>query len=237
MIYINGRFLTQKITGVQRYAVEVTKQIDKKAKQNEVEILCPKNIINDLKLKNINVKKIGLLKGQLWEQISLPLYLFIHKRGKLLNLCNLAPVLYPGNVVLHDIGFKTHGEHLSKKFSTWYKFVTRLNIKRYKHIFTVSEFSKKEIIDNYKVKPEKITVTYNSAEHLKDIKPDEEILKKLNLEGKDYNFSLGSKSPHKNHKFIEELAIKNPSQIFVVTGNTNKIFKDERRYLWKTRIP
>ena len=27
-LYINGRFLTQKITGVQRYAIEVVKQLE-----------------------------------------------------------------------------------------------------------------------------------------------------------------------------------------------------------------
>ena len=37
---------------------------------------------------------------------------------------------------------------------------------------------------------------------------------------------MGSKSPHKNHKYIEELARKNSNKIFVVTGNNNKIFKD-----------
>ena len=49
MIYINGRFLTQKITGVQRYAIEVTKALDKIVQKNEITILCP----ND----NILIKK------------------------------------------------------------------------------------------------------------------------------------------------------------------------------------
>ncbi len=146
---------------------------------------------------------------------------------KLLNLCNLAPILYPGYITIHDIGFKTHGEHLDWKFREWYKIVTKLNIKRYKHIFTVSNFSKNEIVENYKIKPEKITVTYNSAEHLKNVKPDQSILKKLNLEGQEFYFSLGSKSPHKNHKYIEELAKNNTDKIFVVTGNNNKIFKED----------
>lgn len=228
-IYINGRFLTQKITGVQRYAIEVVKQLDKEENINFI-ILCPnEEIQNNIELQNIKIKKIGKLKGQAWEQISLPLYIIKNGRKKLLSLCNLAPILYPGYITIHDIGFKTHKEHLDWKFRIWYKIVTKLNIKRYKHIFTVSNFSKNEIIENYNVKPEKITVTYNSAEHLKNIKPDEEILKKLNLEGKEFYFSLGSKSPHKNHKYIEELAKNNIDKIFVVTGNNNKIFKEDSK--------
>ena len=97
-IYINGRFLTQKITGVQRYAIEVTKQLEK---QNSDEykfiILAPKkNIIQNIELKNIQIKKIGKFKGYLWEQLSLPLYILLHnKKAKLLNMCNVAPILYP----------------------------------------------------------------------------------------------------------------------------------------------
>ena len=158
----------------------------------------------------------------------MPFYIIKHGRGKLLSLCNLAPILYPGYVTIHDIGFKTHGEHLNAKFRTWYKLVTKLNIKRYKHIFTVSNFSKNEIIENYKIKPERITVTYNSAEHLKNIKPDESILKRLNLENRDFYFSLGSRSPHKNHKYIENLAKNNVKEIFVVTGKNNKVFESEK---------
>lgn len=224
-IYINGRFLTQKITGVQRYAIEVVKQLDKE-KNIKIVLLCPNDEIqNKIELDNIEIRKIGKLKGQAWEQISLPFYIIKHGRGKLLSLCNLAPILYPGYVTIHDIGFKTHGEHLNAKFRTWYKLVTKLNIKRYKHIFTVSNFSKNEIIENYKIKPERITVTYNSAEHLKEIHPDESIIEKLKIEKENFYFSLGSRSPHKNHKYIEELAKNNPNQYFVVTGNNNKIFE------------
>lgn len=229
-IYINGRFLTQKITGVQRYAIEVIKKLDKIMTNCNFIILTPKNrIIQNLELENIEIRNIGKFSGHLWEQISLPFYMLIHDRkAKLLNMCNLAPILYPGYVVLHDIAFKTHPEHLDKKFSLWYKFVTRVNIKRYRHIFTVSNFSKNEIIKNYNIEPKKITVTYNSAEHLKQIKPDESILERLMLYNKNFCFSLGSKSPHKNHKFIIECAKLNPNIIFVVSGNSNsKIFKNE----------
>ena len=79
-IYINGRFLTQNITGVQRYAIEIVKALDKYLNYNKLndeykfEVVCPKNIKQNLNLKNIEIKKIGNLKGHLWEQIELPLY-------------------------------------------------------------------------------------------------------------------------------------------------------------------
>ena len=236
IIYINGRFLTQKTTGVQRYAIEVTKQLDKIESDYRFVVLAPKKgIIQSLELTNIEILNIGNLTGHLWEQISLPLYIIRHNRkAKLLNMCNIAPILFPGYTVIHDISFKTHPEHLSKKFSLWYRFITKLNIKRYNHIFTVSEFSKNEILDNYHINKSKVSITYNSAEHVKKIKPDNNILTKFGLKDKDFYFSLGSKSPHKNHKYIVECAKNNPEELFVVSGNNSNVFKnenDEKQYI------
>ena len=50
-IYINGRFLTQKTTGVQRVAEEIVKEIDNLLEDKELSkefnfiILTPKNVI------------------------------------------------------------------------------------------------------------------------------------------------------------------------------------------------
>ena len=56
-IYINGRFLTQKITGVQRYAIEVVKQLDKE-KNIKIVLLCPNDEIqNKIELDNIEDRK------------------------------------------------------------------------------------------------------------------------------------------------------------------------------------
>ena len=230
IIYINGRFLAQKVTGVQRYAIETIKEMDKLNLNTEIIILHPKNIINKLELSNIKLQQIGKNTGHLWEQLTLPIYLRKkNKHVKLLSFGNIAPILFPGYVVIHDISFKTHPSHLNWKFVLWYRIITRLNIKRYKHIFTDSEFSKNEILKNYNIKEENITVTYLAAEHIKNIEPDENIIKKLDLENKEFCFSLGSKSPHKNIKYVMQCAKNNPKMIFIVSGAENKIFKEEER--------
>lgn len=229
-IYINGRFLTKKLTGIQRYAMEVIKEIDKEEIEEEIILLIPKNIIYDLNFKNIRVKELTFLNGNLWEQITVPLYLAFKKKAKLINLFNSAPILRPDYVVIHDIAFKVHPDHLTKKFILWYSFLTRLNIYRYKHIFTDTEATRKEICDFYRIKEEKVTATYCSAEHIKNIQPDEKIIEKLGIEPNKYCFSLGSKSKHKNHKYIEECAKQNPDVKFVISGNSNtRVLKYEER--------
>lgn len=227
MIYINGRFLGQKVTGVQRFEIEFLKQLDEMEEYNKnVTVLIPKDCENKIKLKHIQVQKIGLFKNNLWEQISLPLFLRKQKHAKLLNMGNTSPILYPGHIVIHDISFKTYPDHINTSFKVWYGFMYFMNLKRQEKIFTISNFSKREIMEEYRIDEEEIRIIYNAADHMKNIKPDYQILTSLNLEGKPFCFSLGSKSKHKNHKYIEDLAKKYSDITFVVTGANNHVLKD-----------
>ena len=225
-IIINGRFLTQDITGVQRVAHEIVKELDKISKEKSLEIiiLAPKNIIFDNLYKNIKVKKVGILKGHIWEQIELPIYSFLEK-GILLNLCNTAPIINTGIVDIHDISFKVNPEFFSKKFSLYYKILIWILVRTSKKILTVSEFSKNEIIKYYNVNFKKIEVVYNSWEHILSFKEDFNILKKFNLEKKNFYLGVSSINPNKNFKYIIELAKLYPEKQFVIAGKKNeKVF-------------
>ena len=58
-IIINSRFLTQETTGVQRFAIELSKRLKKT--ELDIEFVSPHNII-DYKLANeLNVNQIGVL--------------------------------------------------------------------------------------------------------------------------------------------------------------------------------
>ena len=72
-IIINGRFLEQKLTGVQRYALEIVKGIDNVCKDKKVILAIPSDVeLNSIPaLKNIIVKKIGKTHGIIWEQFTL----------------------------------------------------------------------------------------------------------------------------------------------------------------------
>lgn len=74
MIVVNARFLTQDITGVQRFAIEISKQLKRLYGEN-IQFVCPKNIVNTSLEKELEAKAIGNLTGHLWEQVDLPLYL------------------------------------------------------------------------------------------------------------------------------------------------------------------
>lgn len=227
MIIINGRFLTQKISGVQRFAHEIIKELDEIVDKGKYKIIAPKNIINkDLKLKNIEIEIIGYTKGHLWEQVELSYYVKKNK-GKLINLCNTAPILNPGVITIHDIQTKVHPEFFSKKFVFWYNLLHKFNIKNSDKLITVSEFSKNEILKYYNIPRNKIKVIYNGWQHMERIGFDEYILDKLKLKEKKYVLGVSSINPNKNFKYILELAKLHLEYIFVIVGNKNsKVFKE-----------
>lgn len=224
-IIINGRFLTQNITGVQRLAHEIVKELDKVVKKNEAVILTPKNILfKDLKYENIEIKKVGILKGHLWEQIELPYHVW-KNQGKLLSLCNTAPVINTGIVNICDISPIVNTDFFSKRFSILYKILYWFITKTSNQILTISDFSKKEIIKNYKVNPNKINIIYCGWKHMERINEDRKILEKLQLKNKKFYLGVSSINPNKNFKYIIELAKLYPEKIFVISGKLNqKVF-------------
>lgn len=220
-IIINGRFLLHKVTGVERYAREMIAELDKIADGGKVMMAVPPELDEIPKYENIKVIKVGKLHNRLWEHISFPLFVYKNK-GISLNLCNVAPLIKPGIVCMHDVKIKAKPEYFQKKFLLWYNLLFSNQIKRADMILTVSEFSKLEILRYYNVDKNKIHVVPSAWQHFKNIKFDENTLKKYNLKKQAYYFSMCSLEPNKNFKWIAEVAKKNTDELFVVAGAINK---------------
>ena len=77
---INARFLSQKISGVQRFSIQTSIEIKKRFP--ETIFVTPKNIIHKDIAEQLDAKVIGSLTGHLWEQIDL--LRFCKKNQKLL---------------------------------------------------------------------------------------------------------------------------------------------------------
>ncbi|MEQ8323704.1 MAG: glycosyltransferase family 1 protein [Vicingaceae bacterium] len=143
-LYINARFLTQPITGVQRFAIEVSRALVKKG--IDLVFLCPEGIIHRKISEELNAQVIGKWQGVAWEQIDLPRYL--KKKGSplLINLANMAPLFYSNKaVVLHDVAFIRNPKWFSRVFALWYRIAIPVILKNSRSILTVSDFSAREI--------------------------------------------------------------------------------------------
>ena len=198
MIYINARFLTQKLTGVQRYAIELSRRL-KSIYQDEVVLVSPHNIINTDVAEELGAKAIGTHTGHLWEQWDLPN--FLRKQGTplLINLSNTAPLLYRNKVTtIHDITFVRYPSTFSKSFVLFYRALIPWVIRTSKHIFTVSEFSKKEISSFYHVNANRFSVVYNAASN--EFKPVQDNA----LNSKRYFMAVSSIKENKNFIYILE---------------------------------
>ena len=163
MIAINARFLTQPITGVQRYAVELSLWL-KRMMVDDVVLLSPHGIVQKDTASFLDVRVIGSHSGHLWEQVDLPIYLKKYGSPLLLNLCNTAPLCYANKVVtVHDVAYEVFPQAFSKSFLYAYKFFIPLILKNSRHIITVSEFSKGEICKYYDTEQAKISIIPNAV--------------------------------------------------------------------------
>lgn len=230
-IYFNGRFLTQRITGVQRYAIEMVKAWDQICLTNGTEekyiLLVPPDTEYALHLNTIEIKQVGHLHGHLWEQLELPFYA---RDGFLINLCNCAPILKKNQTVtIHDVAVFACPDGFSFLFRLWYRMMfTWLSI-RLPMFFTVSEFSKKELNAYLGIPLERIHVTYNGVEHIEKNIIDKGVFQRIGLKNNNYILAVGSVNPNKNFSLILKIAERIPEFHFLIAGGGNSTVFQQKK--------
>jgi glycosyltransferase involved in cell wall biosynthesis len=102
--------------------------------------------------------------------------------------------------VIHDINFLHHPKDSKWLTSKYYNYFFPKFARKATRIATVSEYSKKDIANNYKIDPAKIDVVYNGINA--SFKPADEFtkssVKRKFSGGKDYFLYVGSLHPRKN---------------------------------------
>ncbi|WP_419687179.1 glycosyltransferase family 4 protein [Serratia marcescens] len=162
MLFINARYLTQELTGVQRFAEQISLSLNDI--RDDIVFLSPPGILRKHVAEQLKVKEIGSKSGHQWEQIELPKYLKSHGSGLLLNLGSTAPILYKNQIVTHhDVTYKRYPKSFSRKFRLLYSILIPMMLKNSKRLLTVSEFSKKEINHIYDYPVDKIDIIYNAV--------------------------------------------------------------------------
>jgi len=202
-VYLNGRFLTRPLSGVQRTAYEMVKAMDDLIAQNPAHynaitfiLIYSGEILNTIELKQIKLLKRGLLTGNLWEQLELPLYTAGHL---LVSMCSISTLFKRKQLlIVHDASFLVNKNFFSRGFRMWYKFAIPLIAKLSRHVITVSNFSKGELVNHGNMDADKIEVIYNAANHiLRFNNPDPEFIDKINAL-KPYCLSVSSLGANKN---------------------------------------
>lgn len=218
---VNARFLTQPITGVQRFAIEISKEL-KKIGENII-FVSPYNIIDKELANELDTKIIGNRTGHSWEKIDLLLFLHQNNKPFLVNLCNSSPLLYFNQILtLHDMAVFENPSWFSRTFRILYKIMIPIIAKTSRRIITVSEFSKKEIIKYLGISATNIDVIHNGV--------TECICKQefYNPQFGNYILCVGSIEPRKNLlnliKAFKQAIVPKDYKL-VIVGGKNKLFR------------
>ncbi|MBF0459047.1 MAG: glycosyltransferase family 4 protein [Nitrospirae bacterium] len=214
-VVINARFLTQPFTGVQRYALEISRHL------SGVTLISqsgPAGTFNDL-----DVLQYGSLRGHLWEQIELPIYLKTHKNPLLFNLTQTSPFFYePFVLTIHDVAYLKNPQWYGKRVRRLYSaLIPRLAHKAIK-IITSSHFSKGEIIKYLNIQENKIEVISPGVPEGFAERAKEGFAEPLG----DYILAVSSLNPRKNlYNLIRAFKSCRFDGIkLVVVGDSSKVF-------------
>ena len=218
-LFVNARFLTQDTTGVQRYAVEVSKRL--KVLRPDARFLTPRGVKHPELEAQLGAETVGRSSGHGWEQGELLAYT---RSGALLSLCNTGPLAHPRQVVtLHDASPFAVPEAYSRAFRSWYRVVFAGLKRTARGLITVSHFSQRELGRYCGVRPERLEVIYEGAEHIFAALADPGILDKHALYDRPFLLAVGSSSPHKNFGTLVRALEKLGETSFevVIAGGSN----------------
>ncbi len=212
IIGIDGNEANQKVrVGSGIYAFNLLWQIYRQIKNEKLKvknhnvkfkIYLKENQLNDLPNENDSWKYNIIRPKVLWTQVGLPFQLWKEKiLGEAPDVF-FTPTHYaprfcpvPSVITIFDLSFIRFPEMFLKEDLYKLKNWTQYSVKQAKKIITISQFSKKEIIDYYPVSPDKIIVVYpgyNEKKFNSNIKNG-----KSKIEG-DYILYVGTVQPRKN---------------------------------------
>jgi len=151
-------------------------------------------------------------------------------------------------VTIHDLSFIKNKSYFSFQKNLWHWQMNPQNACRnFDKIIAVSESTKNDIIDFYKIKDEKIKVIYNGSKKIIGFATSEkekEFLSNYKIERKKYILFLATLEPRKNIEGILDAFAKiscgNPDYKLVIAGKKgwlfNNIFKKALSYQLDDKI-
>lgn len=229
-LQVNGRFLGQRITGAQRYARELLAAVDTCLQNPEwsgtrLTLLVPRATPRP-RLGAAEFRVIGRLRGNLWEQMELPLW---GNGSVLLNLSNTAPLLGRNMVAtIHDASVYAVPQAYSPAFRSWYRTMIPVIGRRSRRVVTSSRFSRGELQRHAGIDPARIVVIPGSGEHMLARPADPGVFDRLGLGARPYILAVSSRSSHKNvGRVVEamELLADESIDLVLAGGGNQRVFR------------
>lgn len=228
-IWIDGyEANSEQRLGSSQVAFELLRHLEKLDQQNDYTILLPSAPLSDLPREREGWKYKILKPKKLWTKIALPLALYTAKikPDLIFSPTHYIPQFSPVKRVatIFDLSFLHFPDMFLKKDLWQLKNGTKFSVQNAEHILTISNFSKKDIIKQYGVSKDKITIFYPGfdKEIFKPITNEtriKEIKLKYKISGR-YVIFIGTIQPRKNIIRLIEAIQKIEDLQLVVVGKT-----------------
>ena len=142
------------------------------------------------------------LLWKLWYDLKIPVVLRKYKADVFVScdgFCSLRTKV-PQCLVVHDLAFLHYPSFIKRSHLLFYKKYTPKFLNKAASVVTVSEFSKQDIIKQYKTEPTKIDVVFNGVKEIFQPLNDEDkaATKNKYTDGKEYLVYAGAIHPRKN---------------------------------------
>lgn len=246
-IAVDARFLGPRGKGLGRYVEKLLKYLAIVDQHNEYFVLLRDE--NWQSWQSPNERWHRVRAPWRWyttaEQIHLPRLLYSLKVDLVHFPHFNVPLLYTGKfvVTIHDLilsRYPTERASTLEPFYFWlkhlaYRLIIRSATKRAKHIITVSNFSRDEIVGEFGVKPERVSVTYEAVDPGAPAQPGAigHLLNRIGV-NRPYFLYVGNAYPHKNiERLIEafgRLLKYGYDYQLVLVGGMDYFYQRVRRY-------
>ena len=233
-IGINLLPVRAKIAGAARYSKKITQELILNNPENEYILYVNREgkkhfeiSASNYKIRVFDFNPSNLIRRIFEEQFILPKAALKDKIDKMFTPSVSSPILFPGKqyTTIHDIAYKRQKNKYPFLRRLYISFITKMAIKRSEIIFTVSNFSKNEIINEFDITENKITVTYNGVDEafLGEKTTDRIRIAKTKLHlPEQFILYVGAIEPGKNIDVIarafEKIIKQIPDIVLVLTG-------------------
>lgn len=195
-------------TGVEWYAWHVIQELKKRVQDDQYSWLlyAHEPLQNGLEFlpENWHERRLGWPFKYGWTQMALSWELFRRSPDVLFLPCSTLPRWTPKNTVVtvHDVGFARYPQLYKKRQVSIHRVAMREVARRAAIMLTVSEFSRREMIELYDVDPSKIIVTPLGIDHtvyrpIADLQAIQDRLQKYHL-SKPFFVYIGRLEAKKN---------------------------------------
>lgn len=128
----------------------------------------------------------------------------------------------PNITVIHDLQALHYPKNFSIGRDLFFKLMWKSDVRNSTEIATISQFCKKDIIDNYHIASDKIKVIYNAINAEGDATSFKVLAKRYAINKKEYYYTVSSLAKHKNLmtliKAINLLRSRDPNIKLVISG-------------------